>query len=112
MYQVIVHVGTDALTTGAGAVGVPAAPSGVSAETPCAGFHKPFPLRRIRPGSVPRMAGVYLMRAGSGQVPGLIIDWTRVPCLTWAAYCWPRRPNWSMAVATRWMLAWTTGPSG
>ena len=52
------------------------------------------------------------MRAGSGQVPGLIMDWTRVPCLTWAAYCWPRRPNWSMAVATRWMLAWTTGPSG
>ena len=46
------------------------------------------------------------------QEPGPTIDLTRVPRSTSALYCRPSRPNWSMATATRWMRASSSGPIG
>ena len=60
----------------------------------------------------PRVFDRHADAGGQCHEPGPIIDWTKVPCLTWAAYCWPITPNLSMAVATRWIFAWTTGPTG
>lgn len=46
----------------------------------------------------------------TGQRP--TIDSTRVPCWTSAVSAWASMPNWSMALATRWMRVWLTAPIG
>jgi len=50
--------------------------------------------------------------AGKCQETGLTMEWIRVCCSTSALSRLPRMPNSSMAFATRWMLASTTGPTG
>ena len=52
------------------------------------------------------------IRAGQCQEPGLTMDSTRDPCSTSVVSSLGRMPNSSMAVATRWMLPSTTGPTG
>lgn len=73
-----------------------------------------LPGERAVPGAVtlgrrPETAGI---RSGKCQETGLTMEWIRVCCSTSALSCLPRMPNSSMAFATRWMLASTTGPTG
>jgi hypothetical protein len=73
-----------------------------------------LPGERAVPGAVtlagdPKPLG---SEAGKCQETGLTMEWIRVCCSTSALSCLPRMPNSSMALATRWMLAWTTGPTG